>query len=142
MADSRRGRIADLEPPRRNLLWVLFADPAVGRFYVHDSPYTYFSSDELHLGEISLECSRAGAAAAALWLTLEVLPLTAAGDPRNQIHVATYAVTAAQAHARTLGLREDVDAARILRSVIMKPESATEIPAIHARLEQLAAAAP
>ena len=29
---------------------VLFADPDVGRFYVHDSPYTYFSSDELHLG--------------------------------------------------------------------------------------------
>ena len=39
---------------------VLFADPAVGRFYKHDSPYTYFTSDELHLGEISLECSRAG----------------------------------------------------------------------------------
>ena len=39
---------------------VLFADPAVGRFYSHDSPYTYFTSDELHLGEISLECSRAG----------------------------------------------------------------------------------
>ena len=58
---------------------VLFSDPSVGRFYVHDSPYTYFSSDELHLGEISLECSRAGAAAAALWLTLEVLPLTDAG---------------------------------------------------------------
>ncbi len=55
---------------------VLFSDPSVGRFYVHDSPYTYFSSDELHLGEISLECSRAGAAAAALWLTLEVIPLT------------------------------------------------------------------
>jgi glutamate/tyrosine decarboxylase-like PLP-dependent enzyme len=180
---------------------VLFADPAVGRFYVHDSPYTYFSSDELHLGEISLECSRAGAAAAALWLTLEVLPLTAdglgaalrpgrrgaldwhdlleqspalrpyqspeldivtylprhgsmtevdaastsvfhtagTGDPREQVHVATYAVTAAQARARGLGLREDADMARILRSVVMKPESAAEIPAIHARLEQLAA---
>jgi glutamate/tyrosine decarboxylase-like PLP-dependent enzyme len=54
---------------------VLFRDPAVGRYYVHDSPYTYFTSDELHLGEISLECSRAGAAAAALWATLECLPL-------------------------------------------------------------------
>lgn len=180
---------------------VLFADPAVGRFYVHDSPYTYFSSDELHLGEISLECSRAGAAAAALWLTLEVLPLTAdglgaalrpgrrgaldwyallerspalrpyqspeldivtylprrrsmtevdaasasvfheagKGDPREQVHVATYAVTAVQARERGLGLREDADMARILRSVVMKPESAAEIPAIHARLEQLTA---
>ena len=54
---------------------VIFADPAVGRFYKHDSPYTYFTSSELHLGEISLECSRAGAAAAALWTTLRVLPL-------------------------------------------------------------------
>src|SRR4051812_7337190 len=58
---------------------VLFADPAVGRLYKHDSPYTYFSSDELHLGEISLECSRAGAAAAALWLTLQVFPLDGDG---------------------------------------------------------------
>ncbi|WP_409182862.1 pyridoxal phosphate-dependent decarboxylase family protein [Amycolatopsis sp. VS8301801F10] len=54
---------------------VVFADPAVGRFYKHDSPYTYFTSDELHLGEISLECSRAGAAAGALWLTLQAFPL-------------------------------------------------------------------
>ena len=58
---------------------VLFADPAVGRLYAHDSPYTYFTSSELHLGEISLECSRAGAAAAALWATLEALPLTRGG---------------------------------------------------------------
>jgi glutamate/tyrosine decarboxylase-like PLP-dependent enzyme len=58
---------------------VLFADPGVGRLYAHDSPYTYFTSDDLHLGEISLECSRAGAAAAALWATLRALPLTAEG---------------------------------------------------------------
>ena len=58
---------------------VLFADAAVGRFYAHDSPYTYFTSRERHLGEISLECSRAGAAAAALWTTLQALPLTRAG---------------------------------------------------------------
>jgi glutamate/tyrosine decarboxylase-like PLP-dependent enzyme len=58
---------------------VLFADPSVGRFYLHDSPYTYFTSDELHLGEISLECSRAGASAAALWLTFQVLPPTPDG---------------------------------------------------------------
>ncbi len=54
---------------------VLFRDPGVGRFYKHDSPYTYFTSNELHLGEISLECSRAGAAAAALWATLQCFPL-------------------------------------------------------------------
>jgi len=45
------------------------------KFYKHDSPYTYFTSKKLHLGEISLECSRAGAAAAALWLTLKCVPL-------------------------------------------------------------------
>jgi glutamate/tyrosine decarboxylase-like PLP-dependent enzyme len=58
---------------------VLFADPGVGRLYAHDSPYTYFTEGDLHLGEISLECSRAGAAAAALWATLRALPLTRAG---------------------------------------------------------------
>ena len=59
---------------------VLFRDPAVGRFYRHDSPYTYFTSHELHLGEISLECSRAGAAAVALWATQRLLPLTRDGE--------------------------------------------------------------
>jgi len=58
---------------------VLFHDPAVGRFYKHDSPYTYFTSKELHLGEISLECSRAGAAAVALWATQRLLPLAEDG---------------------------------------------------------------
>ncbi len=180
---------------------VLFADPSVGRFYQHDSPYTYFSSDELHLGEISLECSRAGAAAAALWLTLEVLPLTrdglgaalrpgrrgalawhdllgrstalapyqepeldivtylprrrsmtavdaaaqavferaASGEPGEQVHVATYTVTADQLASRRHALEPDAPAARILRSVVMKPESEDRIPEIHARLEAIAA---
>jgi hypothetical protein len=52
----------------------------VGRFYKHDSPYTYFTSNELHLGEISLECSRAGAAAVALWATQRLLPLVPGGE--------------------------------------------------------------
>ena len=59
---------------------VLFRDPHVGSFYKHDSPYTYFSSAELHLGEISLECSRPGAAAAALWATQMLLPLVKHGE--------------------------------------------------------------
>jgi tyrosine decarboxylase/aspartate 1-decarboxylase len=59
---------------------ILFRDPAVGRFYKHDSPYTYFTSKELHLGEISLECSRAGAAAVALWSTQQLLPLVPGGE--------------------------------------------------------------
>jgi glutamate/tyrosine decarboxylase-like PLP-dependent enzyme len=59
---------------------ILFRDPSVGRFYKHDSPYTYFTSDKLHLGEISLECSRAGASAVALWATQQLLPLTPEGE--------------------------------------------------------------
>jgi len=59
---------------------VLFHDPTVGRFYQHDSPYTYFSSTQLHLGEISLECSRPGAAAVALWATQRLLPLATDGE--------------------------------------------------------------
>ena len=179
---------------------VLFRDPGVGRFYVHDSPYTYFSSDELHLGEISLECSRAGASAAALWLTLEVLPLSdaglgqalradrrgalewhrllgsstelaayqapeldivayfprrpslssidaasealfhaaAAGDPTEQIHLATYTVSSEAMAARGHDAEPDLVHARIVRSTVMKPESAAQVGRIHARLEELA----
>jgi glutamate/tyrosine decarboxylase-like PLP-dependent enzyme len=59
---------------------ILFRDSAVGRFYKHDSPYTYFTSKQLHLGEISLECSRPGAAAVALWATERLLPLKPGGE--------------------------------------------------------------
>jgi hypothetical protein len=82
----------------------------VERFYKHDSPYTYFTSKQLHphsseqeslagapvhlhpseqeslaggpvhVGEISLECSRAGASAVALWATQQLLPLTPGGE--------------------------------------------------------------
>ncbi len=58
---------------------VLFRDPSVGQLYKHDSPYTYFTSTELHLGEISLECSRAGASAVALWATHRLLAPVAGG---------------------------------------------------------------
>ncbi len=80
---------------------VLFADPGVGRLYAHDSPYTYFTSDQLHLGEISLECSRAGAAAAALWTTLRALPLTREGLGRH--------LSAARAAALELAAGLDAD---------------------------------
>src|SRR5215813_11691797 len=59
---------------------VIFRDASVGKLYKHESPYTYFSSAELHLGEISLECSRPGAAAAALWATQKLLPLHSGGE--------------------------------------------------------------
>jgi glutamate/tyrosine decarboxylase-like PLP-dependent enzyme len=58
---------------------VLFRDHSLGRFYKHDSPYTYFTSKQLHLGEISLECSRPGASAVALWATQRLLPYEPGG---------------------------------------------------------------
>ena len=84
---------------------VLFRDPSVGRLYQHDSPYTYFTSEELHLGEISLECSRAGAAAGALWLTLRVLPL-AAGDGLGPVVAA--GLRAARAWAELIEASEEL----------------------------------
>jgi len=58
---------------------VIFHDPSVGHLYRHDSPYTYFTTSDLHLGEISLECSRPGAAAVALWATQRMFPLERGG---------------------------------------------------------------
>jgi glutamate/tyrosine decarboxylase-like PLP-dependent enzyme len=180
---------------------VLFRDPSVARHYLHDSPYTYFTSDELHLGEISLECSRAGAAAAALWLTLQLLPLTpdglgaalrpgrraalawadlidASGEltlyqrpaldilsyfparrrlseidhasahvltaglrlPAAQsLFVATYTVDGASLAARGHPVDADVASGRILRSVLMKPETEQHVPALHEQVLDLLA---
>lgn len=59
---------------------ILFKDPSAGSLYKHDSPYTYFSSNDLHLGEISLECSRPGSAAVALWATQRLLPMLPGGE--------------------------------------------------------------
>jgi glutamate/tyrosine decarboxylase-like PLP-dependent enzyme len=179
---------------------VLFRDPEVGRLYLHDSPYTYFTSPDLHLGEISLECSRAGASAAALWLTFRLLPPTpdglgrvlAAGRraalrwadlitasevlelyQRPELDIVGYfpllepatlsAVDAASASvladgmtgadpvflstlradreaftARHPKITADADGARILRSVLMKPESEHHVEDLHRRVEQLA----
>ena len=84
---------------------VLFRDPAVGRFYKHDSPYTYFTSSQLHLGEISLECSRAGAAAVALWATQRLLPLTPDGEFANGIRQGRAAALDLDSRLRTLATR-------------------------------------
>ena len=80
---------------------VLFRDPNVGSLYQHDSPYTYFSSAELHLGEISLECSRPGAAAAALWATQKLLPLVRCGE---------FAQRLARSRSAALALHEKITA--------------------------------
>lgn len=172
---------------------VLFNDQSILRFYHHESPYTYFASTERHFGEIQLECSRAGASAAALWATLKVFPLTSQGLgaivlpgyraaqtwhgliaesdilqpyqrpeldiitylPRvrtmaeldrvshaifemaadttrpQQTHLATYVVTPAQLSVRGIELEHDADRARIMRSVLMKPEHEPLIPELH-----------
>lgn len=65
---------------------ILFKNPEIGKYYKHDSPYTYFSSTELHLGEISLECSRAGAAAVGLWATQQLFPLIKSGAFSKRIN--------------------------------------------------------
>jgi glutamate/tyrosine decarboxylase-like PLP-dependent enzyme len=181
---------------------VLFSDPAVGRHYRHDSPYTYFTSADLHLGEISLECSRAGAAAGALWLTLKALPLAsddglgpvlAAGlraarrfhrlvddaghlapilapetdiviyvpeagdldaldacaaavfqqamdDPDDPVFVGLYRLGSDRLRRRFPDLVGDAPAARVLRSVLMKPEHEAWAPRLVARLDALAGA--
>jgi glutamate/tyrosine decarboxylase-like PLP-dependent enzyme len=180
---------------------VLFGDPSVGRFYAHDSPYTYFTSSELHLGEISLECSRAGAASAALWLTFKLLPPSPDGlgqvlaacrgaaldwsdllaesellrpyqrpeldivtyfpvtvplglaaidetsariladgiaDPGRPVFVSTLNVTAEAFARRHPEVTTDQDRARIVRSVLMKPESQDYVRWLHSRIEELA----
>lgn len=86
---------------------VLFRDASVGALYKHDSPYTYFTSQELHLGEISLECSRAGASAAALWATLRCLPLSPEGLGRALLATRTAALIAS-ADARESGALQPV----------------------------------
>lgn len=93
---------------------VIFRDPAVGRFYKHDSPYTYFTSAELHLGEISLECSRAGATAAALWATLKCFPLeskTGLGAVLRKTRKAalSWAKLIEESHATRLVLQPSLD---------------------------------
>jgi glutamate/tyrosine decarboxylase-like PLP-dependent enzyme len=175
---------------------VLFADPGVGRLYAHDSPYTYFTSGELHLGEISLECSRAGAAAAALWVTLRAVPIkpvvTAARraaralatalresetlqlhlepeldivtylpraatltdidagaaamllagmeDPDDPVFLSTLRIDAADFQALHPSIERDAPGARVLRSVLMKPEHEDAVPWLANRLEALAQA--
>ncbi len=58
---------------------LLLRDPALRRHYAHAPGYAYLASDEPHLGQVSLECSRPGAAAVALWATLRLLPLVPGG---------------------------------------------------------------
>ena len=89
---------------------VLFKDPSVGKYYKHESPYTYFSSAELHLGEISLECSRAGAAAVGLWATQRLFPLVTGGEFSKRLdashHAANLLYEKVRQDPRFIGLQE------------------------------------
>ena len=172
-----------------------------GRFYLHDSPYTYFTSADLHLGEISLECSRAGAVGrravadlpAAATHAARARPGAGRGPPGRpglgaadrappsgwsstsapELDIVSYFPAAGprlaaidEASARMLAdgmanpahpvflstlrdtggrirprhpVRRTRDGARIVRSVLMKPESECYVPQLHTRVERLAA---
>ena len=77
---------------------VLFRDTSLASHYAHRAPYAYFTGDARHLGEISLECSRPGAAAVALWATQRLLPLSRGG--RFSLDLAAGLRAAAALYAR------------------------------------------
>jgi glutamate/tyrosine decarboxylase-like PLP-dependent enzyme len=101
---------------------VLFRDPKVGVLYKHDSPYTYFSSGDLHLGEITLECSRAGASAVALWATQKLLPMEPGGEFAKSLDRCLLAAR---------GLHEELDRSSKYR-VLMEPQLDIVVYAVNA----------
>jgi len=118
---------------------VLFRDPSVGRFYQHDSPYTYFSSTDLHLGEISLECSRPGAAAVALWATQRLLPLVADGEFARGLAACRKAALAL--YERVKGDRRFVTAAPPELDILVWAPRAARVSEASARARRLFEAA-
>jgi hypothetical protein len=59
-------------------------------------------------------------------------------DPANPVYLSTLRVAAGDLARRHPGIERDRDGARILRSVLMKPEAENFVPELHSRLEQLA----
>ncbi|HYX20635.1 MAG TPA: aminotransferase class I/II-fold pyridoxal phosphate-dependent enzyme [Thermoanaerobaculia bacterium] len=118
---------------------VLFRDPSVGRLYRHDSPYTYFSSSELHLGEISLECSRPGASAVALWATMRMLPLERGGAFARRLEDSRAA--ALDLHARLAKDRRFVPAFRPELDIVVWLVRDASLTACSARARRVFAAA-
>ena len=114
---------------------VLFHDPTVGRFYQHDSPYTYFSSTQLHLGEISLECSRPGAAAVALWATQRLLPLVTDGEFARGLAAGRKAALAL--YERVKGDRRFVTAAPPELDILVWAPRAAQVSEASARARRL-----
>jgi len=89
---------------------VLYRDPGVGKYYKHESPYTYFTSSELDLGEISLECSRAGASAVALWATQKLLPMERGGE---------FAIGLSKGREAALALYEKIASDKRFRTIFL-----------------------
>ena len=58
---------------------VLFKDEALRQVILNTAPYTYHVTDQLNIGMFTLEGSRPGAAAAAVWLTNQLIPLNETG---------------------------------------------------------------
>jgi hypothetical protein len=59
-------------------------------------------------------------------------------DRQRPVFLSTLTVPADAFGRRHPGVAADAGRARILRSVLMKPESETYLPALHARVEELA----
>ena len=59
-------------------------------------------------------------------------------DPAHPVYLSTLRVTADAFARRHPGVAADRDGARILRSVLMKPESESFVTELHARVERLA----
>jgi hypothetical protein len=60
-------------------------------------------------------------------------------DPDEPVFVSTLRVTTDAMRRRHPGVAVDQDGARVLRSVLMKPEHETYVARLHERLERLAA---
>jgi hypothetical protein len=60
----------------------------------------------------------------------------AAGDRPQQTHLATYNVKPAQLLARGIDMVYDRESARIMRSVLMKPEQLALVPELHEHVEE------
>ncbi len=58
---------------------LLLRDPSLAPLYRHPAPYAHATDPAPHPGEFTLECSRSGATAVALWATQRLLPLTRGG---------------------------------------------------------------
>ena len=69
----------------------------------------------------------------------EILLQASSGPKEDQIHLATYVIQEHQLTQRGINMTQDSDKARILRSVLMKPEHELLVPKLHSKVESLAA---